>query len=168
MQGHWISVVLPLLFFSIAAYNLFDEVLIRRLHRHGAATTARVTAIVRSFPKTGARLFSLPGKRDAADTGTVPCDYILTLAVRLPDGSERTVRNVIVPAHSKTTGGLHYACYRVGDELPVRCHPRWKKQVVVATEEVAARQTRTLPLIAWALCAVLAGALLVGMLVVFG
>ncbi len=168
MQGHWISVVLPLLFFLIAAYTLFDEALVRWLHRRGVAATARVVAIVRSFPKTGLRLFALPGKRDSLDTATVPCDYVLTLAVRLPDGSERTVRNVIVPAYSKTVGSHSYACYHVGDELPVRCHPRWEKQVVVATDEVAARQTRLLPLLAWALCAALAGALVVGMLIVFG
>lgn len=168
MQGHWISVVLPLLFFLIAAYNLFDEFLIRWLHRRGAAATARVAAIMRSFPKTGPRLFALPGKRDSLDTATVPCDYILTLAVRQPDGSERTVRDVIVPAYIKTAGSLRYACYHVGDELPVRCHPRLKNQIVVATEDVAARQTRVLPLAAWALCAALAGALVVGMLVVFG
>lgn len=164
LENSWIYLLFPAVLAVLACANLFDELMTRYLHKAGTPGEGTVAEVKRSLPKDRFRVL-VPRESDASNTYDVKCDYILSLKYSDDVGREILIRDLIVPATIKMSGGMGFPIFKAGDSVPIRYSKKHPKHAVIAMESVKRAQSKPLELIVWIVCALAALIMLIAMLI---
>ena len=161
LENSNLFLLFPIVLAVLALFNLADELMIRYLHKKGTKGTATVTRVKRSMPKDRFRFLTA---KDDSNTYDTKCDYILSLKYAR-GGEEIEIKNLIVPALIKMSGGLAFPAFKSGDAVPIRYSEKLKKRVVIDNPEVKKAQNRVIDLLLWIICVAMSVMMLVAMLI---
>ena len=155
----YLPLLFPLLILCLAGWNLYEETVIRYLHKKGICGTGVVKQVKRTLVKDNRkRAFS---KSDMANTYDSKCEYIMTIAYN--DGvKERVAKDMVVTDDIRVSGRLLYSNYAVEDEIPLRYSAKLKK-CVVDKPKVIGYECSTFKYVCWVFCFAVAVLLMIGM-----
>ena len=157
--------IIMILLELLAAYNLYDMVVVMLLHlsSRGISRSGTVEALTKAMRRDRARLFVPDNKSNKVDSVEINCDYLVDLSYETEDGEPVYLKNYVIPSVMKLTAGSGSYQYREGQTVPLKVSRRFRKQVVVDLPEVRRRQCSWVWLILWFVTVVVLGFVLVSL-----